>query len=241
MEITELSEHSFSWAVLDVAQLKEQLLTPSCGCCRVCLDVWHHLLSVGITLTSQGSKFSEELWDISRTDPREVITSQGKRWSRCSFTRLPAFLRLLPEAKRGSSRPWRHITGCCCIEWQPTSAWTTTWTPVGSQWWSTKPPTLECKRVLMSCCNQSTCPAPLLALVSQAATKTHVNSPPPLADRPDQKFSEHIKDDRADDFQKRYILKRDNSSFDREDSTVGVLYFLSSSPTKLSLSFLTCW
>ncbi|XP_078021682.1 R3H domain-containing protein 1 isoform X8 [Epinephelus lanceolatus] len=36
---------------------------------------------------------------------------------------------------------------------------------------------------------------------------------------PDQKFSEHIKDDRADDFQKRYILKRDNSSFDREDST----------------------
>ncbi|XP_069377585.1 R3H domain-containing protein 1-like isoform X7 [Paralichthys olivaceus] len=37
---------------------------------------------------------------------------------------------------------------------------------------------------------------------------------------PDQKFSEHIKDDRADDFQKRYILKRDNSSFDREDSTI---------------------
>ncbi|XP_040049710.2 R3H domain-containing protein 1 isoform X5 [Gasterosteus aculeatus] len=37
---------------------------------------------------------------------------------------------------------------------------------------------------------------------------------------PDQKFSEHIKDDRADDFQKRYILKRDNSSFDREDSMI---------------------
>ncbi|KAK7879531.1 hypothetical protein WMY93_033759, partial [Mugilogobius chulae] len=36
---------------------------------------------------------------------------------------------------------------------------------------------------------------------------------------PDQKFSEHIKEDRADDFQKRYILKRDNSSFDREDIT----------------------
>uniref|UniRef100_A0A6Q2Z036 R3H domain containing 1 n=1 Tax=Esox lucius TaxID=8010 RepID=A0A6Q2Z036_ESOLU len=34
---------------------------------------------------------------------------------------------------------------------------------------------------------------------------------------PDQKFSEHIKDDKTDDFQKRYILKRDNSSFDRED------------------------
>ncbi|XP_033835624.1 R3H domain-containing protein 1-like isoform X3 [Periophthalmus magnuspinnatus] len=36
---------------------------------------------------------------------------------------------------------------------------------------------------------------------------------------PDQKFSEHIKDDRTDDFQKRYILKRDNSSFDPEDIT----------------------
>ncbi|CAN9498091.1 unnamed protein product [Ophioblennius macclurei] len=37
---------------------------------------------------------------------------------------------------------------------------------------------------------------------------------------PDQKFSEHIKDDRTNDFQKRYILKRDNSSFDREDSSI---------------------
>ncbi|KAM9327563.1 R3H domain-containing protein 1 isoform 3-T3 [Pholidichthys leucotaenia] len=37
---------------------------------------------------------------------------------------------------------------------------------------------------------------------------------------PDQRFSEHIKDDRVDDFQKRYILKRDNSSFDREDGTI---------------------
>ncbi|XP_024918598.1 R3H domain-containing protein 1 isoform X3 [Cynoglossus semilaevis] len=36
---------------------------------------------------------------------------------------------------------------------------------------------------------------------------------------PDQKFSEHIKDDRTDDFQKLYILKRDNSSFDRDDGT----------------------
>ncbi|XP_056286895.1 R3H domain-containing protein 1 isoform X3 [Pseudoliparis swirei] len=36
---------------------------------------------------------------------------------------------------------------------------------------------------------------------------------------PDQKFSEHIKDDRTDDFQKRYILKRDNSSFDRDVSS----------------------
>ncbi|XP_075872050.1 R3H domain-containing protein 1-like isoform X2 [Nelusetta ayraudi] len=37
---------------------------------------------------------------------------------------------------------------------------------------------------------------------------------------PDQKFCEHIKDDRTDDFQKRYILKRDNSSFDRDDSSI---------------------
>ncbi|XP_015213839.1 R3H domain-containing protein 1 isoform X3 [Lepisosteus oculatus] len=37
---------------------------------------------------------------------------------------------------------------------------------------------------------------------------------------PDQKFSEHIKDDKGDDFQKRYILKRDNSSMDKDDSSV---------------------
>uniref|UniRef100_A0A671PXD2 R3H domain-containing protein 1-like n=1 Tax=Sinocyclocheilus anshuiensis TaxID=1608454 RepID=A0A671PXD2_9TELE len=35
---------------------------------------------------------------------------------------------------------------------------------------------------------------------------------------PDQKFSEHIKDDKTDDFQKRCILKRDNSSVDKDDS-----------------------
>uniref|UniRef100_A0A8C8FHT4 R3H domain containing 1 n=1 Tax=Oncorhynchus tshawytscha TaxID=74940 RepID=A0A8C8FHT4_ONCTS len=33
---------------------------------------------------------------------------------------------------------------------------------------------------------------------------------------PDQKFSEHIKDDKTDDFQKRYILKRDNSGSDKD-------------------------
>uniref|UniRef100_A0A4W5PTG1 R3H domain containing 1 n=1 Tax=Hucho hucho TaxID=62062 RepID=A0A4W5PTG1_9TELE len=38
---------------------------------------------------------------------------------------------------------------------------------------------------------------------------------------PDQKFSEHIKDDKTDDFQKRYILQRDNSSsFPREDGMI---------------------
>uniref|UniRef100_A0A8C7RJF5 R3H domain-containing protein 1 n=1 Tax=Oncorhynchus mykiss TaxID=8022 RepID=A0A8C7RJF5_ONCMY len=35
---------------------------------------------------------------------------------------------------------------------------------------------------------------------------------------PDQKFSEHIKDDKTDDFQKRYILKRDNSGSDQDDN-----------------------
>ncbi|XP_067117583.1 R3H domain-containing protein 1-like, partial [Osmerus mordax] len=35
---------------------------------------------------------------------------------------------------------------------------------------------------------------------------------------PDQKFSEHIKDDKGEDFQKRYILKRDNSTSDKDDN-----------------------
>nr|XP_045005232.1 R3H domain-containing protein 1 isoform X2 [Jaculus jaculus] len=39
---------------------------------------------------------------------------------------------------------------------------------------------------------------------------------------PDQKFNEHIKDDRGDDFQKRYILKRDNSSFDKDDTQMRI-------------------
>lgn len=43
----------------------------------------------------------------------------------------------------------------------------------------------------------------------------------PFVRRPDQKFSEHIRDDKTDDFQKRYILKRDNSSIDKDDSVVG--------------------
>ncbi|XP_030626600.1 R3H domain-containing protein 1 [Chanos chanos] len=37
---------------------------------------------------------------------------------------------------------------------------------------------------------------------------------------PDQKFSEHIRDEKSDDFQKRYILKRDNSSLDRDDASM---------------------
>ncbi|KAM4859377.1 R3H domain-containing protein 1 isoform 6-T6 [Thomomys bottae] len=39
---------------------------------------------------------------------------------------------------------------------------------------------------------------------------------------PDQKFNEHIKDDRGEDFQKRYILKRDNSSFDKDDNQMRI-------------------
>ncbi|KAM3916385.1 R3H domain-containing protein 1 isoform 2-T4 [Leptodactylus fuscus] len=35
---------------------------------------------------------------------------------------------------------------------------------------------------------------------------------------PDQKFEEHIKDEKSMDFQKRYILKRDNSSLDKDDN-----------------------
>ncbi|RXN00179.1 R3H domain-containing protein 1 [Acipenser ruthenus] len=39
---------------------------------------------------------------------------------------------------------------------------------------------------------------------------------------PDQKFCEHFKDDKSDDFQKRYILKRDNSSMDKDDNQMRI-------------------
>ncbi|XP_036876646.1 R3H domain-containing protein 1 isoform X8 [Manis javanica] len=39
---------------------------------------------------------------------------------------------------------------------------------------------------------------------------------------PDQKFNEHIKDEKGEDFQKRYILKRDNSSFDKDDNQMRI-------------------
>ncbi|XP_062922419.1 cAMP-regulated phosphoprotein 21 isoform X2 [Mobula hypostoma] len=35
---------------------------------------------------------------------------------------------------------------------------------------------------------------------------------------PEQRFSEHIKDEKTDDSQKRFILKRDNSSMDKDDN-----------------------
>ncbi|NXB12585.1 R3HD1 protein, partial [Cnemophilus loriae] len=39
---------------------------------------------------------------------------------------------------------------------------------------------------------------------------------------PDQKFCEHIKDEKSDDFQKRYILKRENSSLDKDDNQMRI-------------------
>lgn len=42
-----------------------------------------------------------------------------------------------------------------------------------------------------------------------------------FAGRPEQRFSEHLKDEKGEESQKRFILKRDNSSFDKEDNQVG--------------------
>ncbi|XP_042305435.1 R3H domain-containing protein 1 isoform X7 [Sceloporus undulatus] len=39
---------------------------------------------------------------------------------------------------------------------------------------------------------------------------------------PDQKFCEHIKDEKNEDFQKRYILKRENSSLDKDDNQMRI-------------------
>ncbi|MGH0154997.1 UNVERIFIED_CONTAM: hypothetical protein FKN15_032579 [Acipenser sinensis] len=38
------------------------------------------------------------------------------------------------------------------------------------------------------------------------------------ANRPEERFCEHIKDDKSEESQKRFILKRDNSSTDKEDN-----------------------
>lgn len=37
---------------------------------------------------------------------------------------------------------------------------------------------------------------------------------------PEQRFSEHIKDERNMDFQKKFILKRDDASMDKDDNQV---------------------
>ncbi|XP_044294038.1 R3H domain-containing protein 1 isoform X6 [Varanus komodoensis] len=39
---------------------------------------------------------------------------------------------------------------------------------------------------------------------------------------PDQKFCEHIRDEKGEDFQKRYILKRENSSLDKDDNQMRI-------------------
>uniref|UniRef100_G3NT58 R3H domain containing 2 n=1 Tax=Gasterosteus aculeatus aculeatus TaxID=481459 RepID=G3NT58_GASAC len=46
---------------------------------------------------------------------------------------------------------------------------------------------------------------------------------------PEQKFSEHIKDERNMDFQKKFILKRDDASMDKDDNQVGCIGYCSSS------------
>lgn len=42
-----------------------------------------------------------------------------------------------------------------------------------------------------------------------------------FAGRPEQRFCEHLKDEKSEESQKRFILKRDNSSIDKEDNQVG--------------------
>ncbi|XP_042372176.1 R3H domain-containing protein 2-like, partial [Plectropomus leopardus] len=39
---------------------------------------------------------------------------------------------------------------------------------------------------------------------------------------PEQRFSEHIKDERNMDFQKKFILKRDDASMDKDDNQIRV-------------------
>lgn len=40
---------------------------------------------------------------------------------------------------------------------------------------------------------------------------------------PEQRFSEHIKDERNMDFQKKFILKRDDASMDKDDNQVSYI------------------
>lgn len=42
-----------------------------------------------------------------------------------------------------------------------------------------------------------------------------------FAGRPEQRFCEHLKDEKSEESQKRFILKRDNPSIDKEDNQVG--------------------
>lgn len=43
--------------------------------------------------------------------------------------------------------------------------------------------------------------------------------------RPEQRFSEHIKDERNMDFQKKFILKRDDASMDKDDNQVDFIKY----------------
>lgn len=45
---------------------------------------------------------------------------------------------------------------------------------------------------------------------------------PSVCFSPEQRFSEHIKDERNMDFQKKFILKRDDASMDKDDNQVCV-------------------
>lgn len=42
-----------------------------------------------------------------------------------------------------------------------------------------------------------------------------------FAGRPEQRFSEHLKDEKGEESQKQFILKRDNTSIGKEDNQVG--------------------
>lgn len=73
---------------------------------------------------------------------------------------------------------------------------------------------------------------------------------------PEQRFSEHIKDERNMDFQKKFILKRDDASMDKDDNQVGsikchftcimltvhihVLLVPKTSPIKTRINFKRC-
>lgn len=154
---------------------------------------------------------------------------------------LPGVCHLSPEAREENFLRWPHIIACCCTGLLHTLASTTMLTRPGNLSSSTKLAIPECesflgggfhlflllgaktflpvlffifliwvwKRCLIMCLIERRCHHFL------KNKKTNLSP-----NRPDQKFSEHIKDDKTDDFQKRYILKRDNSSIDKDDNLV---------------------
>lgn len=118
-----------------------------------------------ITTRGLGFSSSELLGTFSNQTPGPHLSLQGKQaqllkdksgvaftFFSSSFKESPlsTFLCLFSGPRRESSHLWHLITGCCYIELQPTLEWIIMWTPVGNQWWSTKPPTLECESLLNS-------------------------------------------------------------------------------------------